>query len=102
MLPLACLVLAASMAAPSASTRPIDQNPPQQGVPPVTLPQVVVTAQKEPADAQRLPVSVSPVDRQTIDTSGFSAIGEASVFSPNTLFAELSARKVSNPFMRGV
>jgi len=97
MLLLACLVLAAS--APAASA---DQNPPQQGVPPVTLPQVVVTAQKEPADAQRLPVSVSAVNRQTLDSAGFSSVGEASIFSPNTLFAELSARKVSNPYIRGI
>jgi iron complex outermembrane receptor protein len=87
------------MAAPALAA---GQAPAQQGVPPVTLPPVVVTAQKEPADAQRLPVSVSAVNRQTIDTAGFSLISEAAVFSPNTLFAELSARKVSNPFIRGV
>ena len=85
--------------APAASA---DQNPLQQGVPPVTLPQVVVTAQKEPADAQRLPLSVSAVNRQTLDSAGFSSVGEASIFSPNTLFAELSARKVSNPYIRGI
>jgi outer membrane receptor protein involved in Fe transport len=99
MLRLVCLVLASSVAAPALAA---DQAPAQQGVPPVTLPPVVVTAQKEPANAQRLPVSVSAVNRQTIDTAGFSSIGEASVFSPNTLFAELSARKVSNPFIRGI
>lgn len=102
MLQLACLVLATSVAAFPSSPVPADQNPPQQGVPPVTLPQVVVTAQKEPADAQRLPVSVSAVNRQTLDSTGFSSVGEASIFSPNTLFAELSARKVSNPYVRGI
>src|SRR5512137_440901 len=102
MLQLACFVLAASLAAFPSSAIPADQNPPQQGVPPVTLPQVVVTAQKEPADAQRLPVSVSAVNRQTLDSAGLSSVGEASIFSPNTLFAELSARKVSNPYIRGI
>ena len=102
MLLLACLVLASSIAVSSAPAASADQNPPQQGVPPVTLPQVVVTAQKEPADAQRLPVSVSAVNRQTLDSAGFSSVGEAAIFSPNTLFAELSARKVSNPYIRGI
>jgi iron complex outermembrane receptor protein len=86
----------------SASAARAGQNPPQQAVPPVTLPDVVVTAQKEPADAQRLPLSVSAVNRQTLDSAGFSSVGEASIFSPNTLFAELSARKVSNPYIRGI
>jgi len=102
MLQLACLVLAASLAAFPSSAIPADQNPPPQGVPPVTLPQVVVTAQKEPADIQRLPVSVSAVNRETLDSAGFNSVGEASIFSPNTLFAELSARKVSNPYIRGI
>ncbi len=102
MLLLACLVLAASLAAFPSFETTADQSPPQQGVPPVTLPQVVVTAQKEPADAQRLPVSVSAVNRQTLDSAGLSSVGEAAIFSPNTLFAELSARKVSNPYIRGI
>ncbi len=102
MLRLASLVLAASVVASPSAAAHADQNPPQQAVPPVTLPPVVVTAQKEPADAQRLPLSVSAVNRQTLDSAGFSSVGEASVFSPNTLFAELSARKVSNPYIRGI
>jgi iron complex outermembrane receptor protein len=102
MLQLACLVLAASAAASASSAVSADQNPPPQGVPAVTLPQVVVTAQKEPADVQRLPVSVSAVNRQTLDSTGASSVGDVSIFSPNTLVAELSARKVSNPFIRGI
>ena len=73
-----------------------------QAVPPITLPTVVVTAQKEPADAQRLPVSVSAVSGVAIADAGFATVGEASVLSPNTRFAELSARKISNAFMRGI
>jgi iron complex outermembrane receptor protein len=102
MLHLACLVIASSIAVSSVSPASVDEPPPQQGVPPVTLPPVVVTAQKEPADAQRLPVSVSAVNRQTLDSMGATSVGEASIFSPNTLFAELSARKVSNPYIRGI
>jgi len=103
MLDIASLILAASMA---GSAQPTDQSAPQnpasQAVPPVTLPTVVVTAQKEPADAQRLPVSVSAANRETIDSAGFTSVSDASIVSPNTVFAELSARKVSNPYIRGI
>ena len=78
------------------------QAAPQQTVPPITLPTVVVTAQKEPADAQRLPVSVTAVSGEVIAAAGITTVSEAAVFSPNTRVAELSARKISNPFVRGI
>jgi iron complex outermembrane recepter protein len=102
MLPLSYLVLASLVTVSAAAAAPADQYPSQQAVPPVTLPQVVVTAQKEPSDAQLLPLSVSAVNRETIDSAGVRVVGEAALFSPNTLFAELSARKVSNPYIRGI
>jgi iron complex outermembrane receptor protein len=74
----------------------------QQTVPPITLPTIVVTAQKEPAEAQRLPVSVTAVTGETIEAAGISTVSEAAVWSPNTRVAELSARRVSNPFVRGI
>jgi iron complex outermembrane recepter protein len=66
------------------------------------LPPVIVTAEKMPADAQRLPVSVTAVSGSLVESAGIASISEASVFSPNTHFADLSARKVSNPFIRGI
>lgn len=75
---------------------------PSQAVPPVTLPTVVVTAQKEPADAQRLPVSVTALSSEVIGGADISTVAAAAAFSPNTRVAELSARKVSNPFIRGI
>ena len=78
------------------------QGAQQSAVPPITLPAVVVTAQKEPAEAQRLPVSVTAVSRDVIEAAGISMVSEAAVFSPNTRVAELSARRVSNPFVRGI
>ena len=74
----------------------------QQAVPPITLPTIVVTAQKEPADIQRLPVSVTAVPADVIETAGITMVSEAAVLSPNTRVAELSARRVSNPFVRGI
>lgn len=96
---LACLILASTLTAPAPAAA---GGAPQQGVPAVTLPPVVVTAQKEPANEQLLPLSVSAVRRETIDANGFTLASELLPFSPNTLFAELSARKVSNPYIRGV
>ena len=74
----------------------------QATVPPITLPTVVVTAQKEPADAQRLPVSVTAVTRDEIDGAGMRTVSDAAGFSPNTRFVEMSARKISNAFIRGI
>src|SRR5512137_2271010 len=66
------------------------------------LPPVIVTADKMPADAQRLPVSVTAVSGSLVDSAGIASISDASFLSPNTRFVDLSARKVSNPFIRGV
>src|SRR5512138_1208135 len=66
------------------------------------LPPVIVTADKVPTDAQGLPVSVTAVSGALVESAGITSISEASLFSPNTHFADLSARKVSNPFIRGV
>lgn len=89
------LVLAS---APAALPQPAVQTAP----PAITLPTVTVTAQKEPADPRRLPVSVSAVSRDVIERAGFDSLSDAAILSPNTVFAELSARKVSNAFIRGI
>jgi iron complex outermembrane recepter protein len=89
----------AGLAPPAASSQSAQAS---QAVPPVTLPTVVVTAQKEPADAQRLPVSVTAVPRDVVDTAAVRTVSDVAGFSANTRFAELSARKISNAFMRGI
>jgi iron complex outermembrane receptor protein len=83
-------------AAQAQTTAP--QGTPQ--APPITLPPVTVTAQKEPADVQRLPVSVTvvPVDWLQLGTS----ISDAGIYSPNTYFSEFTARKLTNPRFRGI
>jgi iron complex outermembrane receptor protein len=68
----------------------------------VTLPPVTVTAQKEPADLQQLPVSVTAVLPGTIEDAGITSIGEAAIYAPNTYFTEFTARKLSNARFRGV
>ncbi len=67
-----------------------------------TLPTITVTAQKEPADPRQLPVSVTAVPRDVIESTAMTAVSEAAAFAPNVHFSELSARKVSNIFVRGI
>ena len=68
----------------------------------VTLPTVTVTAQKEPADPQNLPVSVTLVPLEALWNGGLTTIGDAAIFAPNTYFTDFSARKLSNPRFRGI
>ncbi len=85
---------------------PLAASPQQASQPPAaptfTLPPVIVTAQKEPADAERLPVSVTAVSSEATAGAGFGTISDAVVFSPNSRVVELSARKISNLFVRGI
>ncbi|MGH3117911.1 MAG: TonB-dependent receptor [Gaiellales bacterium] len=71
-------------------------------VPPIQLPTVVVTAQKEPAEAQTLPVSLTAVSRDTLINAGVSLVREAAIYAPNTQFTDFTARKLSNPRFRGI
>jgi iron complex outermembrane receptor protein len=70
--------------------------------PQVTLPTVTVTAQKEPADPQTLPVSLTLVPLDALWNGGMMTIGDASIYAPNTFFSDFTARKLSNPRFRGI
>jgi iron complex outermembrane receptor protein len=74
----------------------------QSGPPQVTLPTVTVSAQKEPADPQTLPLSVTGVSSSWLEHSRITWIGDAAVFAPNLVFTDFSARKLSNPRVRGI
>ena len=96
---LAAMAIAAAQATPDQQT---DGPAPAQPAQRITVPGVTVTAQKEPADAQRLPISVTPVTFETLRTAGITLVQEAARYSPNTYMQELSARKISNPRIRGI
>ncbi len=66
------------------------------------LPPLIVAAQKEPADPQGLPVSVTTVPATTIDEAGIQIVSDAAIYAPNTHFSEFTARKLSNPRFRGI
>ncbi len=92
-----CVFLAAGLLVPAALWA---QTPGQAG--PFQLPTVIVTAQKEPADPQTLPVSVTAVSRETLANAGITVVREAAIYSPNTQFTDFTARKLSNPRFRGI
>jgi iron complex outermembrane receptor protein len=80
------------------------QQPAQddEGVVRLRVPTITVTAEKEPEDAQKAPVSVTAVTRETIEASGVRTVSDAADYAPNTYFHEFGARKLSNPRVRGV
>ncbi|HEY1306239.1 MAG TPA: TonB-dependent receptor [Vicinamibacterales bacterium] len=66
------------------------------------LPVLVVTAQKEPAEEQSLPVSLTAVPETTLRNAGVEIVSDAGVLSPNAQFTEFTARKLSNVRFRGI
>ncbi len=74
----------------------------QTAPPALTLPTVIVTAEREATDIKNVPGSVTAVTAQTITDSGLMAISDAVIFAPNSLFTEFTARKVSNARFRGI
>jgi iron complex outermembrane receptor protein len=91
--PIALLLFAL---APAASFAQTNQSPS------IVLPTVIVTAEKEPADVKDVPASVTAVTAATIRDAGLSAITDAVIYAPNSLFTEFTARKVSNARFRGI
>src|SRR2546423_9736115 len=96
----ACSLIAALFSPAGAAA----QQPSPSPAPPLrtTLPTITVTAQKEPDDPQKLPVSVTAVSNDTLENAGIRSISEASMYAPNTFFNEFTARKLSNPRFRGI
>ena len=95
------LVLSLALGIPVAAGHA--QTPSAQGgqqVDPITLPPVTVTAQKEPADVQRVPASVTVVPVDWLQLG--STVSDAGIFAPNTYFSEFTARKLTNPRFRGI
>jgi iron complex outermembrane recepter protein len=66
------------------------------------LPTLIVTAQKEPADAQALPLSLTTVSTETLRNAGVQIVSDAGAYAPNLQFTEFTARKLSNARFRGI
>jgi iron complex outermembrane recepter protein len=82
---------------PSASQPQGSQKPER-----IVLPEVTVVAQKEPAKAQTLPISLTAVTAEMLERSGAAIISDASLHAPNVIFTEFTARKLSNARFRSV
>jgi iron complex outermembrane receptor protein len=78
------------------------QNPNDDDTLRLRLPTVVVTAEKEPEDAQKTPVSLTAVSKATLFDAAARSISDAAVYAPNVFIHEFTARKLSNPRVRGV
>ena len=76
----------------------------QPANPPVRfeLPTVIVAVEKRPQDVLSVPVSVTTVQRETLQDAGMRYVNDAARVAPNVFVHEFSARKLSNPRFRGV
>ncbi len=103
---LAAALAAVALPAPSLGQTPVPAGavatPTEDDTLRFKMPTVTVTAQKEPADRQKVPVSVTAVTRETIDAAGIRLVSDAAILAPNTVFTEWTARKLSNARFRGI
>jgi iron complex outermembrane receptor protein len=113
LLAIAAAVLGFALIPALSSAQSAGTTPPQAGqtTQPATpqedpvrfrMPTVNVTAQKEPEDIQKIPVSVTAVSRDLIEGADIHIVSQAAIFAPNTFFTEWSARKLSNARFRGI
>ena len=99
---LGCALLSAPSSAQSAGSTPTQAGQATQPATPqedpfrFRMPTVNVTAQKEPEDIQKIPVSVTAVSKDLIEGADIQIVSQAAIFAPNTFFTEWSARKLSN------
>src|SRR5947209_6690246 len=61
---------------------------------PARLPSVTVTAQKQPAPVEGLPVSVTAVTAETLHDADVRLVRDAEIYAPNVFLNEFSARKL--------
>lgn len=105
-MPLSRISFAIAVLLPLSASAQSTPASPQQSTgsqtPSIALPPVTVTAQKEPADAMKLPVSVTAVLKDALDKAGVTQVSDAAVLAPNTVFTEFTARKLSNARFRGI
>ena len=90
--------LANAQASGAAQLSPSEQDPEIR----IRVPTITVTALKEPEDQQKVPVSVTAVPAETLESAGIRIVSEASILAPNTYFTEWSARKLSSARFRGI
>jgi len=66
------------------------------------LPVITVIAEKEPAESQSLPVSVTPVTQDMLRDADIRLVKDAAVYVPNAFMADFGPPKLNNPYFRGI
>lgn len=69
---------------------------------PQTLPAVTVGAPKLDRDLLVLPLSATVADALFLERAAVRNVRDAAIYAPNTFVNQFSARKLSNPYFRGV
>lgn len=89
----------------------LGQSPAQQAAPPSVaqtndapqlLPELVISSQKLGRDLLNAPVSATVVDQAFLEQAAIRNVKDAAIYAPNTFVNQFSARKLSNPYFRGV
>ena len=96
------IALLAALIPASAQAQQSTTSSSNQPVASFQLPVLTVTAQKEPADAQTLPVSLTAVSEAILRNAGAQIVSDAGIYAPNAQFSEFTPRKLSNVRFRGI
>lgn len=68
----------------------------------LTLPTVLVTAEKQAEDVQRVPIGMSAFTAEMLRNAGALNLNDAAYAAPNVIVNDFSARKIAEPYIRGV
>lgn len=106
MLPLpftrAILTLLSSTALWSVQAQTPAATTPEEATATQTLPEIVVTAPKLGGNLLSLPLSATVVSGEVVEQNAIRNIKDAALYAPNTFVNQFSARKLSNPYFRGI
>jgi iron complex outermembrane receptor protein len=69
---------------------------------PEELPELVISSQKIGRDLLNAPVSATVADQVFLEQAAIRNVKDAAIYAPNTYVNQFSARKLSNPYFRGV
>jgi iron complex outermembrane recepter protein len=81
-------------AAQEVASKP--ENKPQE------LPEMVISSQKIGRDLLNAPISATVADQAFLEQAAIRNVKDAAIYAPNTFVNQFSARKLSNPYFRGV
>ena len=75
---------------------------PKPDTKPQELPEMVISSQKIGRDLLNAPISATVADLAFLEQAAIRNVKDAAIYAPNTFVNQFSARKLSNPYFRGV